>query len=93
MDAASGTSGGRKQKEVDRIEVFHGTEKVAVITDDEKKVLPGYRIESKAGKTTTVKKSGDMDAAEFEEMASEFCSIYCGLQACENCPIEKYLEH
>ena len=79
-------------KEVDRIEVFHGTEKVAVISDDEKTVLPGYRIESKAEKTTTVKKCSDMDAAEFEEMASEFCNGYCEFQACENCPIGKYLE-
>ena len=79
-------------KEVDRIEVFHGAEKVAVITDDKKTGAPGYRIEYKAGKTTTVKKCSDMDDAEFEEMANEFCNRYCEFQACENCPIDKYLE-
>lgn len=79
-------------KEVDRIEVFHGAEKVAVITDDKKTGAPGYRIEFKAGKTTTVKKCSDMDDAEFEKMANEFCNRYCEFQACENCPIDKYLD-
>lgn len=80
-------------KEVDRIEVFHGAEKVAVITDDKKTGAPGYRIEFKAGKTTTVKKCSDMDDAEFEEMAAnEFCNRYCEFKACENCPIDKYLD-
>lgn len=80
-------------KEVDRIEVFHGAEKVAVITDDKKTGAPGYRIEFKAGKTTTVKKCSDMDDAAFEEMAAnEFCNRYCEFKACENCPIDKYLD-
>lgn len=79
-------------KEVDRIEVFHGAEKVAVITDDKKTGAPGYRIECKAGKTTTVKKCSDMDDAEFEKMANKFCNRYCEFQPCENCPIDKYLD-
>lgn len=70
-------------KEVDRIEVFHGTEKVAVITDDEKTVLPGYRIESKAGKTITIQKCREVDDAEFEEIASELCNRYCEVQSCK----------
>ena len=73
-------------KEVDRIEVFHGAEKVAVITDDKKTGAPGYRIEFKAGKTTTVKKCSDMDDAEFAEAAG-MAQCYKGI--CEEDALEK----